>query len=105
MAKPLTCLLKKEAVWNWTPTEQTAWEKLKEAISSEPVVRLPRREGRYRVYTDWSADYMSAILHQLHDGVEHPIYFASRACKGAEARLGSAEGELLAVVFGLQKFK
>ena len=34
-----------------------------------------------------------------------PICFASRTCKGRERSLGSAEGELLACIFALTKFK
>ena len=34
-----------------------------------------------------------------------PIAFASKQCRGAETRLSSGEGELLAVVFALSKYK
>ena len=37
--------------------------------------------------------------------IEVPICFASRTCKGREKQLGSAEGELLACIFALTKFK
>ena len=68
-------------------------------------MHLPIPGGRYRLYTDWSAQYMSAILHQVFPEGERPVYYASRACKGAETRLCSAEGELLAAAFGLAKFR
>jgi ribonuclease HI len=48
---------------------------------------------------------MSAILHQVQGDTEVPLVFASKTCKGAEKKLASAEGELLAVVFALAKFK
>ncbi len=37
--------------------------------------------------------------------VEVPIAFSSRICRGKEKTLGSAEGELLAAVFALTKYK
>ena len=54
-AKALTQLLKKEATWNWGAAQQQAWEELRNKVSAKPIVRLPRPEGRYRLYTDWSA--------------------------------------------------
>lgn len=36
---------------------------------------------------------------------EVPIAFASRICRGKEKTLSSAEGELLAAIFALTKFK
>ena len=41
----------------------------------------------------------------MHEDGEFPIYYASRACRGPESRLCSAEGELLAAAFGLAKFR
>ena len=37
--------------------------------------------------------------------MEVPIAFSSRVCRGKEKTLGSAEGELLAAVFALTKYK
>ena len=55
--------------------------------------------------TDFSAISVSAILEQTHtDGKQHVVAFASRCCNAAESRLASSEGELLALIFGVQKF-
>lgn len=37
--------------------------------------------------------------------MELPIAFSSRTCRGKERTLGSAEGELLAAIFALTKYK
>lgn len=37
--------------------------------------------------------------------MERPIAFASRLCRGPEAHLSSAEGELCALVYALGKFR
>ena len=34
---------------------------------------MPSSEGKFVLYTDWSIDAVSAILHQEIDGVEHVI--------------------------------
>ena len=70
---------------------------------------LPNQTGRFRIYTDYSAEAISAILHQVQtlEGkeTEVPIAFSSRVCRGKEKTLGSAEGELLAAIFALTKYK
>lgn len=66
-AKPasvLTKLLRKEADFLWTQAHQTAWQTLKDSLTSQSVVKLPTPDGAYKIYTDWSATAISAILHQ-----------------------------------------
>ena len=41
IACPLTDLLKKEKKWEWDVECQAAFQKLKDAITSEPILRLP----------------------------------------------------------------
>ena len=43
-ASPLIDLLKKDAKWVWSDVCQEAFEKLKAAIASEPILRLPNFE-------------------------------------------------------------
>ena len=38
------------------------------------------------------------------DSKHHPVAFASKTCSAAEARYGSTDGELLALIYGLTKF-
>lgn len=109
ISKPMVALLSKNAKWEWKAPQQEAFEKLKQALLDAGSLYLPQLGGKYRIYTDFSADAVGAILHQgqkIGDEVkEVPIAFASRICRGKERTLGSAEGELLAAVFALTKFK
>ncbi|KAL2224126.1 UNVERIFIED_CONTAM: Retrovirus-related Pol polyprotein from transposon, partial [Sesamum indicum] len=41
IARPLTDLLKKTETWNWTPQCQVAFDNLKKAIVTDPVLALP----------------------------------------------------------------
>ena len=70
---------------------------------------MPASQGRFRIYTDYSSAAVSAILHQVQEvngkTIEVPIAFSSRICRGKEKSLGSAEGELLAAIFALTKYK
>ncbi len=105
----MVALLSKDAKWIWKEDQQQAFEKLKQALINAGSLHLPQQEGKFRIYTDYSADAVSAILHQVQrvegEDREVPIVFASRICRGKERTLVSAEGELLAAVFALTKYK
>ena len=105
-AKPLTELLKHDSPFEWTTTHQQAFEDLQHALSATTMLATPCEEGRYKMYTDFCSQALAAVLHQVGpDGIERPLHFASRLCRGPEMHLSSAEGELAALVFGLGKFR
>lgn len=62
-AKPLFALLKKDVPFIWSSECKAAMQYLKEALTSDPVLQIPSADGSYVLYTDWSMDGISAILH------------------------------------------
>jgi hypothetical protein len=104
--KPLTDLTKLTTKWQWTDTEQQAFEGVKAALMSAPVLRAPDWNLPFQLHTDFSALGVGCTLSQVGpDGVEYAIAYASRMNSGAEASLASYEGELLAIVFSIQRFR
>jgi len=83
MARPLN-ELKGKKEWKWEKEHQKAFEKLKEKITSQPVLSLPRREGKFRVETDASGHAIGGVLSQEQDGKWKPIAFLSRTIQPAE---------------------
>lgn len=61
----LTDLLKKDRKWVWSPFCQEAFGKLKHAVASEPVLRLPDFELPFEVHTDASDRALGGVLVQL----------------------------------------
>ena len=73
-ARPLN-KLKSKKKWRWEEEHQRAFEELKEKITSQPVLSLPRREGKFRVETDASGHAIGRVLSQEQDGKWKPIAF------------------------------
>ena len=38
---PLTLLMSKDAKWEWTPAQQTAFEQIKKVVSRETLLHYP----------------------------------------------------------------
>ena len=54
MVSPLTDLLKKDKKWVWSDECERAFQEIKEAVTSEPVLRLPDFKLPFEVHTDTS---------------------------------------------------
>ena len=67
IAKPLN-ELKGKKEWKWKEEHQKAFEELKKRIISQPVLALPRREGKFRVETDASGHAIGGVLSQEQEG-------------------------------------
>ena len=101
-AKPLN-ELKGKKEWKWEKEHQEAFEELKEKITSQLVLSLPRREGKFRIETDASGLAIGGVLSQELDGMWKPIAFLSRTMQTAERNYEIYDKELLAIVEALAK--
>ena len=60
--------LKGKKEWKWKEEHQKIFKELKEKITSQLVLSLPRREGKFRVETDASGHAIRGVLSQEQDG-------------------------------------
>ena len=104
IARPLHNLTKKGAVFEWTPECETAFQQLKQALTSAPILVAPCDEGQYVLDTDASDTVLGTVL-QEQGGKLHVIGYASRTLTPAKARYCITRRELLGVVFGLKKYR
>ncbi|KAG8368002.1 hypothetical protein BUALT_Bualt16G0131300 [Buddleja alternifolia] len=74
---------------------------LKQAVSSEPVLKLPEFDKRFEVQTDASDRAIGGVLVQD----KHPIAFESRKLKNAEMRYSTHEKEMTGVIHCLDAWK
>ena len=101
IAYPLTQLLKSSSTWVWKAAEQTAFEQLKHALSTAPVVKPPDFSKEFIVKTDASLFALGAVLAQRDSTEEYVVAYESRKLKPAESNYPVHERELLAIVHAL----
>lgn len=101
LAKPLTELLRKNVVFVWTSHHDTAFQALKQALSSAPVLALPNFHKPFSIETDASGKGIGAVLQQ--DG--HPLAFVSKALGTANMGLSAYEKEYLAILLAVTQWR
>ena len=84
----------------WSTVHQVAFERLKNAITSAPVLVQPDPTKPYTIETD-SSDFGNGmtLYQEYDDGKLHPVAFDGQKLHGAELRYPTHEKELLAILF------
>ena len=97
---------KKPAVdWRWTETEQTVFDKVKDILSSPPVLAYPDFTKSFELHTDASTKALGAVLCQEQNGKKHVISYASRALTKSERNYSAFKLEFLALKWAVtEKF-
>lgn len=98
-------LLQKDNPWEWTKKQQTAFNQLKRALSSELLLAHFNPNYEIIVSADASIKGVGAcIQHKLPDGSIKPIAYASRSLQKSEKQYSQIEKEGLAIIFAIKKF-
>ena len=105
IARPLHKLTEKDSTFNWTPECHEAFQELKTALTSAPILAYPRPEGQFTFDTDTSEVAIGAVLSQLQDDKQKVIGYFSKALLKPEQANSTTTKELLAVVLSLKHFQ
>lgn len=105
IAKPLTDLTKKGNAFNWTETQQNAFQTLKFKLCSEPILKYPNFQEPFILTTDASDFAISGILSQGNIPDDLPVSYASRTLNPAERNYSTIEKELLAIVWAVRYYR
>ena len=100
LSHPLTNLLKKDVPWNWSETQDKAFAEIKRVISNAPLLAFYNPSKELVVENDACEYGIGSVLMQ--EG--RPIAYASRSLTSAERNYAQIEKEMLAAVYGLEKF-
>jgi len=105
IASPLHALTKKGAVFCWTEECRRAFERLKDALTTAPVLAMPDDESEVLIDVDASDFAIGCVLSKRRDGDERVVAYASRSLSKAELNYCVTRKELLAVVYFVKYFK
>lgn len=100
LAKPLTSLLQLKT-FQWTDTAQLAFQKMKIAMSSTPVLALPDFSKPFTIETDACDTGIGAVLCQQ----GHPVAYFSKALGVQNQQLPAYEKEFMAVMMAVDKWR
>jgi hypothetical protein len=104
-ARPLWDLTKKTKEWKWGVEERHAFQKLKNDITSQPVLSLPNFEDPFRVEADASDYATGAVLSQRQKDIWKPVAFLSKALTHPERNYEIHDRELLAIIRALEEWR
>ncbi|CAN6692802.1 unnamed protein product [Malus baccata var. baccata] len=105
ISRPLCRLLQKDVTFDMNEECVVAFNKLKELLSTAPVIMPPDWSLPFELMCDASDYVVGAVLGQRVNKVPHVICYASRTLNDAQLNYTTTENELLAVVFALEKFR
>ena len=105
ISAPLCKLLQQDVPFKFDDSCKVAFDSLKEALTSAPIIQPPNWDLPFELMCDASDYAVGAVLGQRVGKESHVIYYASRTLNDAQRNYTTTEKELLAIVFALDKFR
>ena len=107
IAHPLTELTKKGETnrEKFCPQQEETFVKLKSALTSQPILKLPDFESTFFAQTDASDRGLGGVLLQWENDVRLPVVFASRKLSKGERNYSVVEKYCLGIAWALQKLE
>ena len=100
-SRPLTNLLQKEVPFIFYDDCKEAFEILKKALVTAPIVQPPYWNLPFEIMCDGSDFAVGAVLGQRIDKKLNVIHYASKTLDSAQRNYATTEKEFLAVIFCL----
>ena len=111
IARPVTNLTRKDTPFEWSKACQAAFEMLKEYLLKEPILKYPKPDQPYILYTDTSKYAWAGVLTQAYVYIEegkefsihHPITYVSGLFKGPQLNWAALTKEAYAIYMVARK--
>ena len=104
IARPLHKLTEAKQKFLWTDECERAFKKLKEALTSSPILAYPQPDKLFILDTDACNESIGAVLSQEIDGDEHVIAYLSKCLSKPKQNYCTTRKEPLAVVKTVDHF-
>jgi hypothetical protein len=100
-------LTMKDVRFIWGLPQEDSFMKLKELVTSAPVLVLPDDDLPFRLEADGSSIATGAVLSQqnVDDNVWHPVAFLSKALNPVKRNYEIHDTEMLAIIRGLEEWR
>ena len=107
IARPLHSLMQKDSAFEWTEEREAAFQRLKLALTSPPLLAHFDQTKPVTVHSDASGYGIGLILTQKRetDGAAAVVAYASRTLTKAEMNYSTTEKECLGVVWSTKVFR
>src|SRR6266436_837564 len=106
IACSLYALTHKTQQWVWGSHEQEAFDALKKAVTSAPVLTFPSQSSHFCLECNASNFVTRAVLSQVQaDGMHQPIAFMSKGFSDVECNYQIHNKEMLAIMHALDKWR
>src|SRR6266511_2875755 len=104
---PLFNLTQNDAKWSWGTAKQTAFDRLKESVTSAPVLISLDSTKPFQIKADSSDFATGAILSQVStdDGKWHLVTFMSESLSSVEHNYEIHDKEMLTIIQALQEWR
>ena len=105
VALPLSNLLQKKVEFDFDDRCKEAFDRLKRALTTTPIIQAPDWTAPFMLMCDASNYALGAVLAQKIDKLPRLIYYASKTLDAAQENYTTIEKKLLSIVFVLEKFR
>ncbi|XP_061920402.1 uncharacterized protein K02A2.6-like [Entelurus aequoreus] len=103
--KPLRDLLSKKNCWVWGVDQARAFQDLKDALTSTPVLAMYDPNRECKVSADASSYGLGGVLLQKWEEEWRPVAYMSRSLTPTEQRYAQVEKEALGLTWACERFR
>lgn len=105
MAYPLNNLCKKNVKFEWSSACNNAFETLKNALSTQPVLAFPNFNEQFFISVDASNFAVGGYISNTPPPNDRPIEYFSKTLNDAQKNYSTTEKELLAIILAIEQFR
>ncbi|GJT42824.1 reverse transcriptase domain-containing protein [Tanacetum coccineum] len=95
----------KKSDFQWTQEAEVAFRQMKKLIADLPMLTAPKEREELIMYLAATKEAISAVLMTEREGKQMPVYFVSRALRGAEINYTPMEKLVLALLSASRRLK